>query len=67
MFEVVLKQDYEDIYFFREFEVNGITNGSVIDLRDGSGGRRSPMRYSSGSRSRKSPSPNKYSANKSLI
>ena len=28
MFEIVLKQDYEDIYFFREFEVNGLTNNS---------------------------------------
>jgi len=26
MFEIVLKQDYEDIFFFREFEVNGLTN-----------------------------------------
>jgi hypothetical protein len=26
MFEIVLKQDYEDLYFFREFEVNGVTN-----------------------------------------
>ena len=28
MFEVVLKQDYEDIFFFRDFEVNGLTNNS---------------------------------------
>jgi hypothetical protein len=26
MFEIVLKQDYEDIFFYREFEVNGLTN-----------------------------------------
>src|SRR3569833_550288 len=24
MFEVVLTQDYEDIFFFREFEINGL-------------------------------------------
>ena len=30
MFEVVLKQDYEDFYFFREFEVNGLTNNSAM-------------------------------------
>ena len=30
MFEIVLKQDYEDIFFFREFEVNGVTNNSVL-------------------------------------
>lgn len=28
MFEIVLKADYEDIHFFREFEVNGVTNNS---------------------------------------
>lgn len=28
MFEIVLKQDYEDFYFFREFEVNGVTNNA---------------------------------------
>lgn len=28
MFEVVLRQDYEDIFFFREFEVNGVTNNT---------------------------------------
>ena len=28
MFEIVLKQDYEDIFFYREFEVNGITANS---------------------------------------
>jgi hypothetical protein len=26
MFEVVLLQDYEDIFFFREFEINGVSN-----------------------------------------
>ena len=30
MFEIVLKRDYEDFYFFREFEVNGVTNNSAI-------------------------------------
>lgn len=29
MFEVRLRQDYEDLWFFREFEVNGVTNGNV--------------------------------------
>lgn len=24
MFEIVLTQDYEDIFFFREFEINGL-------------------------------------------
>jgi hypothetical protein len=28
MFEVVLKQDYEDFYFFRDFEVNGVVNNN---------------------------------------
>ena len=28
MFEIVLKQDYEDIFFFRDFEVNGVTSNS---------------------------------------
>lgn len=32
MFEVVLKQDYEDIFFFRELEVNGVTNNTSIML-----------------------------------
>lgn len=26
MFEIVLKQDYEDIFFFREFEINGVSS-----------------------------------------
>ena len=30
MFEIELKQDYEDFYFFRDFEVNGVvTNNSI--------------------------------------
>ena len=29
MFEIILKQDYEDFYFFREFEVNGVTNNAT--------------------------------------
>lgn len=28
LFEIVLKQDYEDIFFFRDFEVNGVTSNS---------------------------------------
>ena len=28
MFEIILSQDYEDIFFFREFEVNGISANS---------------------------------------
>lgn len=28
MFEIELKQDYEDIFFYREFEVNGVTNNT---------------------------------------
>jgi hypothetical protein len=36
MFEIVLKQDYEDIFFFRDFEVNGVTSNSP--------GRGSPIR-----------------------
>lgn len=30
MFEIVLKHDYEDFYFYREFEVNGVTNNSSV-------------------------------------
>ena len=47
MFEIVLKQDYEDIFFFREFEINGITTspGRITP------GRMSPHRPSSRSRS----------------
>lgn len=30
MFEIVLKRDYEDFYFFREFEVNGVTNNPSV-------------------------------------
>jgi hypothetical protein len=34
MFEIVLKQDYEDFYFFRDFEVNGIvTNNTARSSR----------------------------------
>ena len=34
MFEIILGQDYEDIFFFREFEVNGISANSPdrVDL-----------------------------------
>jgi hypothetical protein len=61
MFEIVLKQDYEDIFFFRDFEVNGITNNSqgnspirIVSAspgrrRDGSNGGspdRTPGKYS---------------------
>ena len=28
MFEIILKQDYEDIFFFRELEINGISANS---------------------------------------
>jgi hypothetical protein len=65
LFEIVLKQDYEDIYFFREFEVNGVTNGSPSYLERKSSG--SPNgRKSSERRSRKSSvSPFRHSINKS--
>ena len=55
MFEIVLRRDYEDIYFFREFEVNGVTNNSppVVDIKYESPGRRS----SDNSRGRRSLSP----------
>ena len=46
MFEVVLKQDYEDIYFFRELEVNGVTNNPSPLLGEGS-----PVQDKSGNRS----------------
>ena len=26
MFEVTLRQDYEDLFFFRDFDVTGVTN-----------------------------------------
>lgn len=29
MFEVILKQDYEDIFYFREFEVNGLNSSAL--------------------------------------
>lgn len=29
MFEIVLKQDYEDFYFFRDFEVNGVVTNNT--------------------------------------
>jgi hypothetical protein len=58
LFEIVLKQDYEDIFFFRDFEVNGITNnsGNNSPIRVASPGRRSDNRPDSrnsiGNRSR---------------
>ena len=34
MFEIVLKQDYEDFYFFRELEANGTTpNSPPIEIK----------------------------------
>jgi hypothetical protein len=55
MFEIVLRRDYEDIYFFREFEVNGVTNNSppILESKHESPGRKS----SDNSRSRRSLSP----------
>jgi hypothetical protein len=52
MFEVLLTQDYEDIFFFREFEINGVSEKSSIL----SPSRQSPRRSGTNSRSR---SPNK--------
>lgn len=34
MFEIILKQDYEDFYFFREFEVNGVTNNPISGMQN---------------------------------
>ena len=55
MFEVALKQDYEDIFFFRDFEVNGL---------GGNSGASSPVRVTSPGRSESRnsrASPHKYS------
>ena len=45
MFEIILSQDYEDIFFFREFEVNGISANSpdrfTPERHSRSGSRRS--------------------------
>lgn len=62
MFEIVLKQDYEDIFFFREFEINGMspTPGSVTP------NRQSPNRSSSKNRSR-SITPGKSEAMRSTF
>lgn len=53
MFEIVLMQDYEDIFFFREFEINGLNNQDKIGGSPvrGSSGRISPNK-SNNSRSR---------------
>ena len=53
----MLTQDYEDIFFFREFEINGVTT---------SPGKMTPDKYSpnasrSASRASRSKTPNKSS------
>ena len=67
MFEIVLRQDYEDIFFFRDFEVNGLNNnspgGSPIRGSSPQNARRSGSRGSDG---RRSGSPQKYSFHNSV-
>ena len=52
MFEIVLRQDYEDIFFFREFEVTGIDGVGGSPDRTSSAGRISPSKSGINSRSR---------------
>ena len=63
MFEIVLVQDYEDIFFFREFEVNGLSNNASYlspNRRSPDKIKLSPHKEKSGSNSRsRSRSPNK--------
>lgn len=69
MFEIILKQDYEDIFFFRDFEINGVNNNSNggSPARNSSLPRDISISKISGGRSRSPPKYSFHSSSKNLI